>query len=81
VLTAGERYAERLLLGVRLAEGLPLADLTPAAREQVAALVADGLADPAAALRGGPPDGDARRLVLTRRGRLLADGVVRRLLG
>ena len=72
VLTAAERYEERVLLGVRLAEGLPLAALSPAGREEVAGLVADGLADPSAALAG-------RRLVLTRRGRLLADGVVRRL--
>ena len=73
VLTAAERYEEQVLLGVRLAEGLPLAALSPAGREQVAGLVADGLADPSAALVG-------RRLVLTRSGRLLADGVVRRLL-
>ena len=73
VLTVVERYEEQVLLGVRLAEGLPLAALSPAGREQVAGLVADGLADPPAALVG-------RRLVLTRSGRLLADGVVRRLL-
>ena len=73
VLRAGERYDERVLLGVRLAEGLPLGELAPAARERVAGLVADGLADPSAALR-------ERRLVLTLRGRLLADGVVQRLL-
>ncbi len=73
VLGAGERYDERVLLGVRLAEGLPLGELTAAARERVGGLVADGLADPAAALRD-------RRLVLTLRGRLLADGVVQRLL-
>jgi len=68
---------ERVMLGVRLAEGLPLADLDPAARAAVAGLVADGLVDPAAALGGGVPQ--ARRLVLTRRGRLLADAVVRTL--
>jgi oxygen-independent coproporphyrinogen-3 oxidase len=73
VLTPDERYEERVLLGVRLAEGLPLEDLSPATRERVAGLVADGLAEPSAALAG-------RRLVLTRRGRLLADGVVHRLL-
>jgi oxygen-independent coproporphyrinogen-3 oxidase len=73
VLTPAERYEERVLLGVRLAGGLPLAALEPPARERVAGLVAEGLVDPAAALRG-------RRLVLTRRGRLLADGVVHRLL-
>jgi putative oxygen-independent coproporphyrinogen III oxidase len=73
VLTPDERYEERVLLAVRLAEGLPLADLSPAGRERVAGLVADGLAQPSAVLAG-------RRLVLTRRGRLLADGVVHRLL-
>ena len=73
VLAPAERYEEAVLLGVRLAEGLPLAALAPAARQHVAGLVADGLVEPAAALRG-------RRLVLTRRGRLLADGVVHRLL-
>jgi oxygen-independent coproporphyrinogen-3 oxidase len=73
ILSADERYEERVLLAVRLSEGLPLADLTPAARERVAGLVADGLVEPSAALAG-------RRLVLTRRGRLLADGVVHRLL-
>jgi len=77
VLAPAERYAERVLLNVRLAEGLPVAALDPAARRRVAALVAGGLAEPAAALgAGGPP----RRIVLTRRGRLLADHVVRSLL-
>jgi oxygen-independent coproporphyrinogen-3 oxidase len=71
VLTPDERYEERVLLAVRLAEGLPLADLSPAGRERVAGLVADGLAQPSAVLAG-------RCLVLTRRGRLLADGVVHR---
>jgi putative oxygen-independent coproporphyrinogen III oxidase len=73
VLSSDERYEERVLLGVRLADGLPLAALSPDGRERVAGLVADGLAEPSAALAG-------RRLVLTRRGRLLADGVVHRLL-
>ena len=73
VLTPDERYEERVLLGVRLAEGLPLADLSADGRERVAGLVADGLVEPSAVFAG-------RRLVLTRRGRLLADGVVHRLL-
>ncbi|RNL63726.1 coproporphyrinogen III oxidase [Nocardioides marmoriginsengisoli] len=66
VLDAETRRVERVLLEVRLREGLPL-DLVPAAA--VAPVVADGLADVV---------GD--RLVLTRRGRLLADAVVRDLL-
>ena len=47
--------------------------LDPAGRTAVAGLIADGLAEGAAAVQG--------RVVLTRRGRLLADAVVRRLLG
>ncbi|NCT90201.1 coproporphyrinogen III oxidase [Cellulomonas sp. APG4] len=62
---------ERVMLGVRLAEGLPTTTLTAAARPAVAGLVADGLLDGRAAVGG--------RLLLTRRGRLLADHVVRTL--
>jgi oxygen-independent coproporphyrinogen-3 oxidase len=61
---------ERLMLGVRLAEGMATDGLPPG---PVAALVADGLVDGSRAVRD-------RRLVLTRRGRLLADAVVRTLL-
>ncbi|GGB91747.1 radical SAM family heme chaperone HemW [Cellulomonas carbonis] len=60
---------ERVLLGVRLAEGLPVTALPPGGRRAVAGLVADGLLDGRAAVAG--------RVVLTRRGRLLADAVVR----
>ena len=73
-LTAEQRYDERVLLGVRLVDGLPLADLRDEGRTAVAGLIADGLVDAAAALR-------RQRVVLTRQGRLLADTVVRRLLG
>jgi len=66
------RRLERVMLATRLAEGLPLPELGPAAAPEIAALVADGLAEGRAALDG--------RLVLTLRGRLLADGVVQRLL-
>jgi oxygen-independent coproporphyrinogen-3 oxidase len=74
VLTGEQRYDELVLLQVRLADGLPLERLRPEGRLAVAGLVADGLVEPRAALQG-------RRVVLTRRGRLLADTVVRRLLG
>jgi putative oxygen-independent coproporphyrinogen III oxidase len=76
VLRSDERYEERVLLGVRLAEGLPVADLEPDARGRVTGLVADGLVE------AGPALGPAgrRRVVLTLRGRLLADAVVRSLL-
>ncbi|KAJ1684131.1 hypothetical protein LUZ63_020700 [Rhynchospora breviuscula] len=69
VLDDADRHVERVLLEVRLAEGLPLAALDEAERARVPALVADGLAE---------PSDDA--VVLTLRGRLLADAVVRRLL-
>jgi oxygen-independent coproporphyrinogen-3 oxidase len=71
VLDAGQRSAEEVLLGVRLADGLPLPALSPAGRRAVACLVADGLVEGGDAVRG--------RVVLTRRGRLLADAVVRAL--
>ncbi|MFI5716042.1 radical SAM family heme chaperone HemW [Nocardia sp. NPDC051750] len=67
--TAADRYLERVMLALRLRTGLPLADLDApgvAAAHQVAA---DGLA----VLRDD-------RLILTDRGRLLADGVVLKLL-
>jgi putative oxygen-independent coproporphyrinogen III oxidase len=73
-LTDEQRYDERVLLGVRLVEGLPTGDLQPEGRTAVAGLIADGLVDATAALR-------RQRVVLTRQGRLLADTVVRRLLG
>jgi oxygen-independent coproporphyrinogen-3 oxidase len=71
VLDAGQRHAERVLLGVRTREGLPAGLLAVPGRRLVA-LAEDGLirADSAA-------DGHA---VLTRRGRLMADTVVRALL-
>ncbi|WP_315097948.1 radical SAM family heme chaperone HemW [uncultured Cellulomonas sp.] len=73
-VTGDGEVLERLMLGVRLAAGLPLDALPTAARPSVAGLVADGLVDGRAAVGG-------RRLVLTRRGRLLADAVVRTLAG
>ncbi|GAB3285424.1 radical SAM family heme chaperone HemW [Sinomonas notoginsengisoli] len=71
-LDGATRHVERVLLTIRLATGLATADLDPAGRAAVAGLIADGLVEGLAALRG--------RLVLTLRGRLLADAVVRRLL-
>jgi len=66
------RRTERVLLEVRLREGLSTDALTPLGRRAVAGLIADELVEPGPALRG--------TIVLTLRGRLLADGVVRRLL-
>ncbi|MGQ0839581.1 radical SAM family heme chaperone HemW [Actinokineospora sp.] len=70
-LTADDRRVERVLLELRLAEGL-----------SVDALDADRLAEADLAVRDGLLDGPALaggRCVLTDRGRLLADAVVRRL--
>lgn len=74
LLTDDQRYDELVLTGVRLADGLAVDQLREAGRAAVAGLVADGLCDGRALVAG-------RRVVLTRRGRLLADTVVRRLLG
>jgi oxygen-independent coproporphyrinogen-3 oxidase len=74
LLTEDQRYDERVLLGIRLVDGLPIDDLRPEGRSAVAALIAEGLVDGPSAVR-------PRRVVLTLRGRLLADTVVRRLLG
>ena len=74
VLDADTRHFEQVMLGIRLAEGLPvdrLGDVPPATLAQ---LVADGLAD-GRALFGAEP-----RVVLTRQGRLMADHVARTLL-
>lgn len=67
VLDDGQRRTERVMLGVRLAEGMPVQDLSVDPR-----LVADRLID-SDALRHG-------RVLLTRQGRLLADAVIRALL-
>ncbi|HWM16091.1 MAG TPA: radical SAM family heme chaperone HemW, partial [Microbacterium sp.] len=68
---ATARALESVLLRTRIREGLPISELLAEGRQAVAALIADGLIDGAAAVRG--------RIVLTRRGRLLADAVVRAL--
>lgn len=62
---------ERVLLLSRIRDGLPVAELLGEGRHAVAALIADGLVDGREAVRG--------RIVLTLRGRLLADAVVRAL--
>jgi len=66
------RRLERVLLETRLRQGLPVAALDPAGRARLPEQVQRGLVDPA-------PLAD-RRVVLTLRGRLLADAVVRDLL-
>jgi oxygen-independent coproporphyrinogen-3 oxidase len=69
LLSADEAHLERVMLGVRLREGLDLGVLSDDGRRAVAGLVARGLLDGRAAVGG--------RAVLTLRGRLLADAVVR----
>jgi oxygen-independent coproporphyrinogen-3 oxidase len=71
-LDAETRNLEKVMLEARLQSGLELETLSAAGRHEVAGLIADGLVEPAAAFRG--------RLVLTLKGRLLADAVVRRIL-
>lgn len=68
VLPADDRRVERIMLELRLAEGCPTELLDPVAVRRAAD---DGLLDPAGLELG--------RAVLTARGRLLADAVVRAL--
>ncbi|MEV0892430.1 radical SAM family heme chaperone HemW [Promicromonospora sp. NPDC050262] len=102
LLTREEAHLERVMLGVRLREGLDLGVLSAQGRTAVAGLVARGLLDGRAALGVGTPGtgtpgtgtpgtatpgtgtpgartsgAGTARAVLTRRGRLLADAVVR----
>jgi oxygen-independent coproporphyrinogen-3 oxidase len=69
VLDDGDRHTEEVLLRVRLREGLPVSVLNEAEYERAEGIIADGLLMPR-----------SDRLVLTDRGRLLADAVVRTLL-
>src|SRR5699024_2035702 len=71
-LTTENRHMERVMLELRLAEGLSLDALDAAARAEVCRAADEGLLDPVAL-------DSQHRAVLTDRGRLLADGVVRRL--
>ncbi|MET2012553.1 radical SAM family heme chaperone HemW [Microbacterium chocolatum] len=65
------RLWEEVLLRTRIRDGLPLDRLPASGRRALAALIADGLVDGAAAVHG--------RVVLTLRGRLLGDTVARAL--
>jgi oxygen-independent coproporphyrinogen-3 oxidase len=72
VLDPETRRTERVLLEVRLRDGLPVAVLDEHGRAALPAQVERGLVDAGAAAAG--------TVVLTRKGRLLADAVVRDLL-
>ena len=69
-LDAADRHVEEVMLRLRLRSGLPMAVLTDPEQSRVPEVVAAGLVQ----VR-------ADRVVLTDAGRLLADGVVRTLLG
>jgi len=76
VLEANVRLEERILLEIRTADGLSIAvakQVNPLANKVISQAIADELIEPTAALRG--------RIVLTLKGRLLADALVRDLLG
>jgi putative oxygen-independent coproporphyrinogen III oxidase len=69
VLTGPERRLEEIMLLTRLDSGCPVGLLTPAGQGAARTAVADGLAEQDAYAAG--------RVVLTTRGRLLADAVIR----
>jgi putative oxygen-independent coproporphyrinogen III oxidase len=69
VLSPADRHVERVLLELRLADGLERSALTASEQTRIPAAVGSGLVDHA-----------ADRFSLTLRGRLLADGVIRDLL-
>lgn len=71
VLDEPTRETERVLLLTRIRDGIDIPSLHAGGRRAVAGLIADELVEARSALAG--------RLMLTRRGRLLADAVVRRL--
>jgi putative oxygen-independent coproporphyrinogen III oxidase len=66
------RFTENIMLGIRMRSGLALAELPPASQRRVPQLATWGLIEHAETA----PD----RVVLTQRGRLMADAVVRELL-
>ncbi|WP_177242617.1 radical SAM family heme chaperone HemW [Amycolatopsis marina] len=74
MLTEEDRHLERVMLELRLAEGLSLDVLDQSGIAAARDAAAEGLLDQSAMDSRG-------RAVLTARGRLLADGVVRRLAG
>jgi putative oxygen-independent coproporphyrinogen III oxidase len=72
VLDDEARLTERVMLGVRRREGLPLEELPPGARRVLPQLASWGLIDQLHL--------ESERLVLTQRGRLMADAVVKEVL-
>jgi oxygen-independent coproporphyrinogen-3 oxidase len=75
-LSAEDRHLEQVMLRLRLVDGLPVDVLSPEAQAEARRAVEEGLLDEAA-MAG--VHGRFGRCVLTPKGRLLADAVVRRL--
>jgi putative oxygen-independent coproporphyrinogen III oxidase len=75
-LSPEDRHLERVMLELRLVDGLPVETLPPESQPEAHRAAAEGLLDEAA-LAG--VNGRFGRCVLTLKGRLLADAVVRRL--
>ena len=76
VLDDRTRLMERVLLEIRIADGLEIdtvKQLNPNAAKSISGFIADGMIEPKAALQG--------KIKLTLKGRLLADALVRDLLG
>jgi oxygen-independent coproporphyrinogen-3 oxidase len=76
VLDDATRATERVLLELRVRQGLPidyLKTLNPDVAKPISQFIAEGMVDAANALAG--------QLSLTLKGRLLADSIVRQLLG
>lgn len=71
ILSSEEQALERVLLGLRVREGIPRSWVSPDAAPVIAGFIGQGLLEGEAALAG--------RLVLTRAGRLMADHIVRQL--
>ncbi|WP_124053779.1 radical SAM family heme chaperone HemW [Arcanobacterium ihumii] len=69
ILTDAEKREEAIMMGIRLSTGIDIPEHISA--HLVAGFISDGLIDPKPALNG--------RLILTRKGRLLADTVTRAL--
>ena len=68
-MSASERELEFVMLAIRTADGIALADLPRRGRAEVPRLAAEGLVE----------HGGDKRVRLTLRGRLMADLVTRRL--
>jgi oxygen-independent coproporphyrinogen-3 oxidase len=73
VLTPADKRVERVMLALRLRAGLPLSDLDDDGRAAAQQAATDGLLEPGPLGQG--------RAVLSFRGRLLADAVVRAMVG